>query len=192
MPKTEIINGLPVTTYTAEERADGLTKARLVGSIENVRAKQPPFADDAAYVAFVCEKAGLDALPQRAAESYYEQHAGKTVAQLEQELAEAIAAAQDAGVPDLPTPIVDGVPTRVSKRQAKTLMELTPHSTHGNLWNAALAAAGAIADPAARIVTTNYLVESQWYERDRVQAMRSMLGMSAEQADQLLIAAAKL
>lgn len=84
----------------------------------------------------------------------------------------------------------NGVPLRVTRRQAKTLMELTPHPEHGNLWLAALAAAEAIADPAARVVTRNYLTESQFFERDRVQQMRGLLGMTADQADALLTAAA--
>ena len=84
------------------------------------------------------------------------------------------------------------VPEEISYRQAKTLMELTPNATHGNMWLAALAAAEAIQDPVQRIVVRNYIVDSQVYERARVHAMCNMLGMTAAQADQMIVAASKL
>ena len=84
------------------------------------------------------------------------------------------------------------VPEEISYRQAKTLMELTPNATHGNMWLAALAAAEAIPDPVQRIVVRNYIADSQVYERARVHGMRSMLGMTSAQADQMMVAASKL
>ncbi len=86
----------------------------------------------------------------------------------------------------------DGVPSQVTYRQAKTLMELTPNAQHGNMWLAAIAAAEAIPDAAQRIVTRNYIVDSQVYERARVHGLCAMLGMTPEQADQMMVAAAKL
>lgn len=193
MPTTETIDGREVTVYSAQEKADGLTKARLFDGIESVRLGGQPWADDAAYAAHVCTAVGLAELPDYALHSYAEQHAARTIAQLEQALADAIEAAQDGGAEGLPTPTVGGVPTRVTKRQAKTLLELTPDATHGNLWQRALAVAGAIPDTQQRVVVTNYLVESQFYERDRVhQLAASLLGMTAEQVDQMLIAAAAI
>lgn len=114
----------PARVYTSEERADGVAKARLVASIAEVYAGRPPYADDEAYVAFVCGRAALSALPDYAAESYCEQHADKTVAQLEQELADAIEAAQDAGAPDLPTPTVDGVPQSITPAQGEAQLQI--------------------------------------------------------------------
>lgn len=84
------------------------------------------------------------------------------------------------------------VPAEVTKRQAKTLMELTPNATHGNMWLAALAAAEAIADPVQRVVVRNYIADSQVYERARVHGLCSMLGMTTAQADQMMVAASKL
>ena len=87
---------------------------------------------------------------------------------------------------------VNGVPQVVSKRQAKTLMELTQHPA-GNLWIAANEAAEAITDTAQRIITVNYLRDSQVYEYKLVLPMaQSLLGMTAAQVDQMFIAADKL
>ena len=87
---------------------------------------------------------------------------------------------------------VNGVPQQVTRRQAKTLMELTPHPA-GNLWVAALAAAEAIPDAQTRIVTTNYLLESLNFEYVTVLNLaQSLLGMTAAQVDQMFVAAAKL
>ena len=95
-------------------------------------------------------------------------------------------------VSPVPPVEVNGVPQTVSKRQAKTLMELTAHPA-GNLWIAANEAAEAITDPAQRIITVNYLRDSQVYEYQRVLSMaQSLLGMTAEQVDQMFIAADKL
>jgi hypothetical protein len=193
MPTTQIIDGRTVTIYSPEERADGITKSRLAASIALVQSGKPPHADDAAYVAFVCESAGLETLPDYAADSYADQFSGKTIAELEKELADAIIAAEDKDNPptDLPTPTVNNVPVRVTRRQAKNVMELTPHPA-GNLWLAALAAAAATPDAQARIVTTNYLTESLYFEREKVQALAvGLMGMTEAQVDQLMIAASK-
>lgn len=96
-------------------------------------------------------------------------------------------------VPKVPVTSVNGVPQSVPRRQAKTIMELTPHPVYGDMWQAALMAAGAIEDRAARIVTTNYLLESLYFEYPTVLAMAGqLLGMTAMQVDALFIAAAKL
>ena len=86
----------------------------------------------------------------------------------------------------------DGVPSEVTKRQGKTLMELTPHPA-GNLWLAALAAIETMQDATQRIVLRNYLIDSQVYERARVRQMAGALfGMTEAQADQMMVEAAKL
>lgn len=88
---------------------------------------------------------------------------------------------------------INGVPQSLPRRQAKTIMELTPNAAHGDLWQAALAAANAIEDRAARIVTLNYLLESLYFEHAKVSALAlGLLGMTQNQVDQLFIAAAKL
>lgn len=89
--------------------------------------------------------------------------------------------------------ITPAVPQEVSRRQAKTIMELSPHPVHGDLWQAALMAASAITDRPTRITTTNFLMESQVFEYPRVLAMASqLLGMTSAQVDQLFIEASKL
>ena len=176
-----------------QTQLDGITKARIVASTAQIQAGKPAYADDADYVAHVCESAGLETLPDYAADSYAQQYAGKTIAELETELADAIIAAEDKDNPpaDLPTPTVNSVPVRVTRRQAKNVMELTPHPA-GNLWLGALAAAAAIPDAQARIVTTNYLTESLYFEREKVQALAvGLMGMTEAQVDQLMIAASK-
>lgn len=98
--------------YTPEQRLEGITKARLADNIALAKSSQPLHADDAAYTAFVCAAAGLAALPDYAAESYYELHSGKTIQQLEQELVDAVAATP-AYEPNI-TPTVAGVPQSIS------------------------------------------------------------------------------
>lgn len=176
------------------EQLDGITKARIADSIALVQSGAQPHADDAAYVAHVCASAGLTELPGYAADSYAAQYSSKAILQLEQELADVIIKAGDKpDAPDLPAPTVAGIPQRVPRRQAKTIMELTPHPTHGDLWQAALAAANAIPDRAARIVTVNYLLESLYFEHPTVLTMaQSLLGMTPAQVDALFVAADKL
>ncbi len=98
-----------------------------------------------------------------------------------------------APAPEVPTTTVNGVPQQVTRRQAKTIMELTPNAAHGNLWAAALAAANVIPDAQTKVVTVNYLQESLYFEYDKVVAMASqLLGMTDDQVAQMFVAAAKL
>lgn len=102
-----------------QTQLDGITKARIVANLARVSTGDL-HADDAAYVAFVCASAGLETLPDYAADSYAAQFAGKTIHDLEVELAAAIDAARDKpNAPDLPAPVVDGVPTSVEMAQAR-------------------------------------------------------------------------
>ena len=95
--------------------------------------------------------------------------------------------------PDIPVTTVNGVPQSVPRRQAKTVMELTPHPTYGDMWQAALAAANAMEDRAARIVTVNYLQETLYFEHPKVSQLAiSLLGMTQGQVDALFVAAAQL
>jgi hypothetical protein len=174
-----------------QKQLDGITKARLIDSIAQVQSGQSVCKDDAEYIAKVCSSAGLETLPDYAADSYAEQYAGKTIAELEIELNEAI----DKAPPEQETPVptVAGVPQRVTRRQGKTLMELTPYPNAENLWQAALTAANSIPDAPTRIVTVNYLMESLYFEYPQVLAMASqLLGMTAAQVDAMFVAADKL
>ncbi len=118
--------------------------------------------------------------------------ASQQTIETERDAALAQAAALQAQLDAIHPPAINGVPQVVSKRQAKTLMELTPHPA-GNLWIAANEAAEAITDSAQRIITVNYLRDSQVYEYQRVLPMaQSLLGMTAAQVDQMFIAADKL
>lgn len=188
MPTTEIIDGKTVTIYTPEERADGITKARLTGSIARVQSGQQPYADDADYVATVCAAANLSALPDSAADSYAAQYANQTITELEQALADAIdKATESPSAPDLPTPTVAGIPTRVSMRQARL----------------ALLGAGKLADVDAAIdampepqksaarIEWEYAAEVR---RDNafVAGLAPALGMTDAQVDALFVAAATL
>lgn len=102
-----------------QTQLDGITKARLVANLAKVSTGDL-YADDAAYITAVCASANLEALPDSAADSYAAQHAGKTILDLETELAAAIDAARDKpNAPDLPAPTIAGVPTRVTMRQAR-------------------------------------------------------------------------
>jgi hypothetical protein len=92
-----------------------------------------------------------------------------------------------------PQPDINGVPQSVPRRQAKTIMELTPDASHGDLWQAALAAANAIADRTTRIITVNYLMESLVFEHAKVSELAmSLMGLTQEQVDALFVAAAKV
>lgn len=169
-----------------QNQLDGITKARLADSIAKVNANEAPYADDAAYVTFVCASAGIESLPDAAADSYAAQHAGKTITDLELELAAAIDAAKDKpGAPDLPTPTVDGIPTRVTMRQARLAL----------LGAGKLAVVDAAIDgmpepqkSAARI-EWEYSTEVQ-RNNGFVAALGPALGMTEEQIDALFVAAA--
>lgn len=171
-----------------QTQLDGITKARLVGSIAKVNAGEQPYADDAAYVAFICTSAGLESLPDSAADSYAAKHAGKTIAELEQELAAAIdKAAENPAAPDLPTPTVAGIPTRVSMRQARLAL-----LGAGKL-AAVDAAIDAMPEPqksAARI-EWEYAAEVR-RDNDFVAGLAPALGMTDAQVDALFVAAAAL
>ena len=161
------------TTTINEASVYGITAAReaynasLPATIKDGEADVPNpdlIASDSAYLDFVLH---------RAIESWCKMYAPIVV-------------------PEVPPVEVNGVPQQVTRRQAKTLMELTPHPA-GNLWQAALAAAEAIADAQTRIVTVNYLQESLHFEYPQVLTMaQSLLGMTAAQVDQMFIAADKL
>lgn len=119
--------------------------------------------------------------------------ASQQTIETERDAALAQAAALQAQLDAIHPPAINGVPQQVTRRQAKTLMELTPHPTAGNLWQAALAAAEAIQDAPTRIVTVNYLMESLHFEYPQVLSIaQSLLGMTAAQVDQMFIAADKL
>ena len=188
MPTIEIIDGKTVTTYTAAERLEGITKARITASIALVQSNQQPYADDAAYISKVCAAAKLETLPDYAADSYAAQHAGKTITELEQELAIAIdKAAENPASPEMPTPTVAGVPTRVTMRQARLAL-----LGAGKLANVD-AAIDAMPEPqksAARI-EWEYAAEVR---RDNafVAGLAPALGMTDAQVDALFVAAAAL
>ena len=158
-----------------QTQLDGITKARILASIAEVQANKMPYTDDAAYLLHVCASA---------ADSYASQHAGKTIAELEQELAAAInKTAKNPNAPDLPTPTVAGVPTRVTMRQARLAL------LGAGLLDAVTAAVGK-ADKAAQI-EWEY---AGFVERNTglVPAMASAIGMTDEQIDALFVAAAAL
>lgn len=71
-----------IPVHSAKAHALGLTKARLMANLVD-RAGDAQFADDDAYVAFVCAAAGLEALPASALDSYVDQHADKAIKDLE-------------------------------------------------------------------------------------------------------------
>lgn len=120
--------------------------------------------------------------------------ADRTAADAARDAALAQVADLKAQIAALQPPVdVNGIPQSVPRRQAKTVMELTSDATHGDLWQAALAAANAISDRATRIVTQNYLLESLYFEHAKVsQIAMSLMGMSQAQVDALFVAAAKL
>lgn len=81
------------------------------------------------------------------------------------------------------------VPQVVSFRQAKTQLRLA------GIWDGAIAAAEAIADPVTRIKILGLLLDSTEYERQRPELIgfaKNNLGMTDAQLDALFIAAAAL
>jgi len=171
-----------------QTQLDGITKARILSSLARLQAREQPFADDAAYIAFVCESAGLSELPDSAADSYAAQYANQTITELEQALADAIDKATEApSAPDLPTPTVAGIPTRVSMRQARLAL-----LGAGKL-AAVDAAIDAMPEPqksAARI-EWEYAAEVR-RDNDFVAGLAPALGMTDAQVDALFVAAAAL
>ncbi len=167
-----------------QTQLDGITKARLADNITRVSTGDL-HADDAAYIAFVCASAGLETLPDYAADSYSAQFAGKTIAGLEAELEAAIDKAAESPSPpaDLPTPTVAGIPTRVTMRQARL----------------ALLGAGLLDAVSAAVASAGQAAQIEWeyaavVERNYglIPAMAAALGMKDEQVDALFVAAAAL
>lgn len=76
---------------------DGITKARLADNIALAASGTALHPDDAAYITHVCASAGLDTLPDSAADSYAAQYAGRAIEALELELVAAVQAQLDAG-----------------------------------------------------------------------------------------------
>lgn len=113
MPTIETIDGREVTVYSPEEKAQGLTKARLLDSIERVRLGGQPWADDAAYAAHVCTAVDLDELPDHALHSYAEQHQALQVADLQARLEAALAGLPPQPFPAEPVPAVQVDPVAV-------------------------------------------------------------------------------
>lgn len=97
------------------EQAEGLTKARLIANLSRKADEQ--FLDDAAYSAFICAAAGIEALPTEALDSYAAQHAARTVAELTAELATKLAGDEPAPEPQ-PEPPAPSDPLEAAK-QAK-------------------------------------------------------------------------
>jgi len=98
------------------EQIEGITKARLAA---NIAAKAMAYATDADYIAHVYGQAGLDALPETAADSYAAQWAGETVEALETRLAEALAEAVDKPTP--PEPVIPTDPVGAAKARAEAI-----------------------------------------------------------------------
>lgn len=91
------------------------------------------------------------------------------------------------------TPKPKVVPQEVTRRQAKTIMQLTPYPGYDNLWDAAIAAANSIEDTQTRIVITNYIMEALYFEYPKVVALSSMLlNLPKDDVDNLFIAAAEV
>lgn len=99
--------------YTDEQRAEGLTKARLIANLS--RAADEQFADDAAYSAYICAAVGLEALPIDALDSYAAQHEGRSVAELAAELATKLAGDEPAPEPQ-PEPPAPSDPLEAAKQ----------------------------------------------------------------------------
>jgi len=163
-----------VTTID-EASVYGITAARAAYNASLPATVKDGEADVPNPALLASNEAYLDFVLQNAVQSWCRQHA------------------PTAPVPEVPPTTVNGVPQQVTRRQAKTVMELTPNAEHGNLWAAALAAANGIPDAQARVVTVNYLQESLYFEYDKVVAMAGqLLGMAEEQVAQMFVAASKL
>lgn len=174
-----------------QTQLDGVTKARLHANIALASSGAVLYADDAAYVAHVCASAGLDTLPDSAADSYAAQYAGKSIAALELELVAAVQVASDQygsnGQPDTPVVTVAGVPAKVTMRQARRA--LLGAGMLGAV-NAAIAAMPGIQGEAARIdwEFSSDVLRNQ----PLVLTLGPTLGLTGAQLDGLFIVAAKL
>jgi len=173
-----------------QTQIDGITKARLIGNAALAASGKTLHDDNDAYLAYVCQSAGIETLPDAAADSYAAQHADKTIAQLEAELNEALAKAEETGAykdDPAPVPTVAGVPQKVTMRQARLAL------LGAGMLAGVDAAIDAMSEPtrsAARI-EWEYSSEVQRYN-GFVAALGPALGMTDEQMDALFIAAAKL
>ena len=171
-----------------QTQLDGITKARLVANIAKV-SKGDLYADDAAYITAVCASAKLEALPDSAADSYAAKHAGKTILDLETELAAAIDAARDKhDAPDLPAPTIAGVPTSVEMAQARLAL-----LSVGVTSNAVEAVIDAMPEPQCSVARI------EWEFRPRVRrhsalvvAIGAELNLTDAQIDDLFTFAATL
>lgn len=87
-----------------------------------------------------------------------------------------------------PVPEVNGVPQTVTRRQAKQALILA------GLWDAAVAAVGAIQDPTQRALMETELYDSQTFERQRpaLLQMAQALGLDSTALDNLFIQASQL
>lgn len=109
-----------------QTQLDGITKARLLTNIALAASGATLYADDAAYSAHVCASAGLDTLPDSAADSYAAQYMDKTIEALEQALVDAVQAKLDAsqiggeGQPAIP-PVSAGMVWESIKRHRDRL-----------------------------------------------------------------------
>ena len=166
-----------------QAQLDGITKARLSANIAQVSAGNL-YPDDAAYIAKVCADANLAELPIEAADSYAAQYAGKTILELETELAEAITATSALpNPPDLPPPTIAGVPQEVTMRQARL----------------ALLGAGLLDNVNSAIATAGQAALIEWEFANSVvrgspfiTQLGAALGMTDAQIDALFVAAAGL
>lgn len=188
MPTIEIIDGNEVKVYSDVERAEGLTKARLAANLARVGSNESQFATDADYAAWVCAAVGIATLPTTAAESYFEQYAGKTVVEMETALSDAIIAASEAN-PEapLPTPTVAAIPQRVSMRQARLAL------LGAGLLSTIDAAIASLPSPQKEAAQIEWEY-SAYVERSNalIASLSTALGMTAEQMDALFVQAATL
>lgn len=180
MPTTTTIDNLTVTTYSAEERAEGITKARLAANITLTKANQPMHVDDDAYAAFVCASAGLETLPDSAAESYYAQYADKTVYELEQDLITAVDAAPDYDPVVVPT--LAGVPQSIPTLSALLVLDSAGLADAYEAW---------ATSPDRTFAQRAFISKATHWRRDdpTLLAAAAELGLSDEQVDGLFVAA---
>jgi hypothetical protein len=173
-----------------QTQLDGVTKARLAANIALAKSGAVLYTSDAAYIAKVCADANLQALPDRAADSYAAQHAGKTITGLELELVAAVnAAAAQYAASNQPEPIVTvaGVPAKVTMRQARLAL------LAGGYLAGVAAAIASLPSPQKEQATIEWEY-SQYVERQRpfVLQLGGALGLNTAQLDALFVAAALL
>lgn len=174
-----------------QTQIDGITKARLIGNAALAASGKPLHDDNDAYLAYVCASAGIETLPDAAADSYAAQHADKTIAQLEAELNDALAKAEETGAyKDEPTPVptVAGVPQAVQMVQARLAL-LGAGVTH----DAVVAVMDAMPEPQRSVAKIEWEFRPMVRRHSAlVQGVGAALKLSEAQIDALFIAAAKL